>query len=152
MITQKAENFFFDTKWKKVKADHRRETLTLHWNLDSKIKTVMAYGWFVSACLSVSYCSHIHMYNAEAGRAGLRTAWGCFALSVSNCLTTSSYSLYSTLHVFLKCFPLSSLKAKHVWSPLEAGQMAHTPAVKRSQSTFINLSIRQGLSEWIPEY
>lgn len=64
------------------------------------------------------------------------TAWDCFALSISNCLTTSSYSLYSnpTLHVFLKCFPLSSLKAKHAWSPVEAGQMAHTPAVKRSHS------------------
>lgn len=84
----------------------------------------MAYGWFVSACLSLSYCSHIHMYTAEAGRAGLRTAWHCFALPISNCLTTSSYSLYSnpTLHVFLKCFPLSSLKAKHAWSPVEGGK------------------------------
>lgn len=63
-----------------------------------------------SLVLLVSPLAPAHTYTCivlRQGQAGLKTAWGCFALSRSNCPTMSSYSLHSnpTLRVFLNCFP-----------------------------------------------
>lgn len=59
----------------------------------------MAYGWFATPSLFLSL-PLIHMYSAEAGRQewvenSMRL---CFALCISNCLTTNSYSQIQIQH------------------------------------------------------
>lgn len=79
----------------------------------------MAYGWFATPSLFLSLPSYICIVLRQAGRSGLRTAWGC----VLHCVyliawpPTVTARFKSNSKCFLSCSPLPNPKANLPGAP-----------------------------------
>lgn len=77
------------------------------------MKIVMAYGWFATPSPFLSLRSYICIVLRQAGRSGLRTAWGC----VLHCVYLIAWPptviarFKSSTKYFLSCSPLPNPKA-----------------------------------------